>query len=917
VSSPKPIVSTPSLPDAFPWGVALLSVDLGTVLYANKHMEQHYIGGSGSEKCIDRIFRFVGNLTFSGIVEIISAGKSWSGRAVPQDNKYGLSSVELMVHLDPDDASRVWIYTLENPSVDGVLRFSSRSEFQLLRVLLDHTLEYVFFRDTLGHFIIANRAFCAAVASDGNSSVVGQEIGVFVSAESAQWVSGIDQEIYETGVPSVNNESHFVFNGGAEHWLQMTTVPVRNSDGGIVGSLSVARDISELKRTESELRGAIGEAKAASRAKGEFLAAMSHEIRTPINGIVGGSELCLETQLDAEQQGYLDTVVQCSHTLLSLVNDVLDFSKIEAGQLNLERLSFNPSALLEDVVEEFTPAARKKGLELIVDFDETLPYYIMGDPIRLKQVIYNLIGNAVKFTEEGEIVLRAELLEKREQQVQLRFSVSDSGIGIAEASHDSIFMSFTQADMSTTRKYGGTGLGLSICKELVSLMGGEILVESNVGRGTTFSLSVPFDLSVNPEAEAVPFNPELLSLRVLIVDDSETSRAIYQKMCASWGYRSCVACDGREALAMLEVAAEGGDPYLLVLLDQQMPRLTGLDVAGMVLNRPELAASRILLLSSTLNNAEVVKAEQLGLARALSKPLKRQALMEVILETFNITGAGHLEGSAWSASKSETVVEIAPLHVLLAEDNLVNQQIAQRRLEKLGHTVVVAQNGLEAVEHVQSDRFDCVLMDMQMPEMDGYDATREIRRLEAQQGWTPNFIIAMTAHVMKGDAEKCLAYGMDEYISKPFRIDRLLEVLGLASVRKAVLEHSLHKATEQPESAFLQRLNVMGEENREDVMSVANFFSSSAPKDISKLELALAEQDFAQIGFIAHTMKGGAGIFSDVKLVELGTSIEVACAGRDVELARQLSNQFISSLQVLLEEVGTELERRAASSKPY
>ncbi|MDP4878656.1 MAG: ATP-binding protein, partial [Opitutales bacterium] len=304
----------------------------------------------------------------------------------------------------------------------------------------------------------------------------------------------------------MNQVSLFKFKNGTEHWLQMTTVPVRSSEGFIVGSVSVARDISDLKKTESELREAIIEAKAASRAKGEFLAAMSHEIRTPINGIIGASELCQETRLDPEQRDYLDTVTQCSSTLMSLINDVLDFSKIEAGQLNLEKLNFCPRSLLEDIAEEFSPTTRKKGVELVVGYDESLPHFVMGDPTRIKQILYNLIGNAVKFTEVGEIKMKADLLECDESSAFIRFSVADTGIGIDASRCEAIFSSFTQADMSTTRKYGGTGLGLSICKELTELMDGNIHVQSVLGEGSKFWIDVPFARSERNGAEAIPFN---------------------------------------------------------------------------------------------------------------------------------------------------------------------------------------------------------------------------------------------------------------------------------------------------------------------------------------------------------------------------------------------------------------------------
>ena len=902
--------------------MALVSIKLGSVLYANKHMELHYLGEARGEGCIDEQFVFPRGLTFAGIVELVTSGKSWTGRAVPQRNQYGLNSVELMIHLDPDDASRVWIYTLENPSVNGVLRFSSRSELQLLKVLLDNTLEYVFFRDTEGHFILTNKAFSAAVATETLPSAMGLTIDAFVSEESANWVHETDRQVYEAGLPSVNEVSRFTFNSGAEHWLQMTTVPVRSGSGEIVGSVSVARDISDLKRTESELRDAIKQAEDASRAKGEFLAAMSHEIRTPINGIIGAAELCQETQLDSEQRAYADTVVQCSNTLLSLVNDVLDFSKIEAGQLNLEKLSFNPGALMEDVVHEFIQLARKKQIELIVAYDEELPRYLMGDPMRLKQIIYNLIGNAVKFTEAGEIVLRAETLEHNEGGARVRFSVSDTGIGIPPSRRDAIFQSFTQADMSTTRRYGGTGLGLTICKELVDLMEGSIKVESEVGDGATFILEIPFELAANPGAESIPYNPELAGLRVLIVDDNSTNRDIYQQMCKGWGYRSSIACEGVEALAILEEACHVDDPYQLVLLDQQMPGLTGLDLASLVLSRPELRKTKMLLLSSSLNRTDMERAEQLGIARALSKPVKRGTLIEVILETFNVRGQRAVEVAGAEEIEVEALASSAPLpevidsmeerlHILVVEDNIVNQQIACRRLEKMGHQVVVVPDGQQAVEMVTAKHFDCVLMDLQMPVMDGREATHEIRRIEGERERVPAFIVAMTAHAMKGDEEKCLGYGMNEYISKPFRVARLKEVLEIAKAYK----HKMAAAIDSELNlSFAERLDEMDEEDREDVLSVAVILPQTLPKEIYKLECALREQNRKKVSFMAHSLKGVAGVFGAVHVVAQGVELEAASKCGDLQAMREVSERFIHELRGLLGEVEIELKKCSLSS---
>ena len=873
-------------------------------------MLRYYFDGDCAGLPIDECFGFSQGTKLIDLKVALDSGEAWVGRVMPYGNKHGISSVEIMMQCDEDDPDQVWLYTMEHPAVEGVLRFSSRSEIKILQALLDNTLEYVFLRDLRGDFIIINKAFRDAVDFANGDSPVGKKIDSFVSPESAEWIRAIDQEVYETGQPSVNQVAPFVFNNGIQHWLQLTTVPVRGSQGHLVGSVSVARDISDLKRTEAELRHAIADANAASRAKGEFLAAMSHEIRTPINGIIGASELCQETHLDSEQRDYLDTVIQCSDTLLALVNDVLDFSKIEAGQLNLEKLNFSPMGLLEEVAEEFSQIVRKKDLELILDYGENLPRFVMGDPMRVKQILYNLVGNSVKFTDEGEIAVCAHLLEANDKQARILFSVKDSGIGISDERQEAIFKSFTQADMSTTRKYGGTGLGLSICKELVELMEGSIRVESEPGKGSTFTVEIPFELVKHCGADVVPYNAELAGLRVLVVDDNETNRNIYQQLCANWGYVCTTASSALEALAALEDSLRRDEAFQLVLLDQHMPSLTGLDFAGLLSNRPDFSSIRIILLSSSLDRTEVERAEALGLARALSKPVKRSTLLEVILETFEVGpvvefGAAIQPELDLSADQGQFSLDI-----LLAEDNEVNQGIAVRRLGRLGHKVTVASNGVEVLRLLELKTFDCILMDIQMPEMDGYEATSSIRKLELECGARGIYIIAMTAHAMKGDRERCLSSGMDNYISKPFRVEQLKKVLVHARSYKERVEsqQGAESNLEQDgkrdiSSSFLQYVDGVDDESLEDLLDVSQLFLDTVPKELERLDTALAAADFTLLYHIAHTIKGIVGIFKCERCIHVAEKLEVASDQEDLEEAQALQSELQEVLSVLLEEV--------------
>lgn len=888
-------VNSISLPDNFPWGVAVLSWSQFRVLAANRYMGSIY--GFAESVEISDLFTLSGDESFESVIESLSPGGKWNGRIYPQVKKHGISSVEVVIERLVDDSDQVWLYTLEHPMVKDEVRFSSRSELKMLRVLLDNTLEYVFFRDLSGNFILANEAFRSAVALDGRIPGMDSKIEDYVSEKSAAWMKALDSRMFETGKPVVNEVSLFVFLNGRKHWLQLTTVPVRSYEGVIIGSLSVARDISDLKRTESDLRTAIAEAHEASRAKGDFLAAMSHEIRTPINGIVGASELCRETPLDVEQRGYLDTVIQCGSTLLSLVNDVLDFSKIEAGQLNLESLNFSPRNLIESVAEEFSAAARSKMIELVVGYDPELPEYMLGDPTRLKQIFYNLVGNAVKFTESGEIVIRADVVHLDSSSVRLLFSVSDTGIGISKDRQEAIFRSFTQADMSTTRKYGGSGLGLSICKELVRMMDGKMSVASEPGKGARFDFEISFKLTESTGAEAVPFNSELAGLRVLIVDDNHTNCDLYQQMCAGWGYSSQIATDGVSALAAMEAAIREGNPYRLILLDQQMPGLTGLDLASLVHSRPDLRDTQIILLSSSLNRQESERAKEIGVARALAKPVKRSTLQEVILETFEVGGA---RGRAVIPPSNAASANGTSLHVLLVEDNPINQDLACRRLKKLGHRVSLAENGLQAVEQVEKSSFDCILMDIQMPIMDGFEATRRIRSVEVESGAPRQYIIAMTAHAMQGDRERCLDSGMDNYIPKPFRAEVLKGILDeVAKVRGR--RH--RSASETRGGHFAARLKTLDAEDREDVIAAAPMFLKSLPKDLLRLQNAVNRVDFKECFFIGHTMKGVAGIFGCEACLSLARQLEVACEAKDQSAMEKHAAALVDAMQALAKEV--------------
>jgi len=790
-----------------------------------------------------------------------------------------------------DDAGRTTRMTGTNADITG--RKQAEQELRLSREFLNNLINAVpdpiFVKDRRHRWLMVNDAYCDFVGYTRQHLLGKSPADVYPSHE-AERIQNTDDLAFAVAGEHTGEYERTNASGAVRFVSTKKRVFLDSNDKPIL--VGVIRDITDMKQAQAA-------AEAANQAKSDFLANMSHEIRTPMNGIIGMTDLVLDTGLDAEQREHLVIVKSCANALLNTINEILDFSKIEAGKLVYENIEFSLRVSMAETLKLLALHAHTKQLELIFNVAPEVPERLIGDPVRVRQVITNLVGNAIKFTEEGEIQVTVDMVGGDEEEAWLHFAVRDTGIGVPAAKQGKIFAAFSQADTSTTRQYGGTGLGLTICSRLVAMMGGHINIESEPGQGSTFHFTARFGLGA---AAVAPLDTTLLSaVKVLVIEDNPTQRQLLAQQLEGWGLRPIPANCGAVALDLLQQAEADADPFRLVLLDARLPGEDGFKIAGLIRDTPGLSPATIMMLTTDGRRGDAARCRQLGVAAYLTKPFSPGELHTALL---SIAGARPVSAPEPVLVTRHSLRESrAASRILLAEDNPVNQTLAVRLLGKQGYQVTVANNGAEAVTAHARQAFDVILMDVQMPVMSGLEATAAIRAHEQVNGASHVPIIAMTAHALPEDRAKCLAAGMDDYVSKPINAPALCAALERA-LGGTVLEAEPAAKSDVTQAVIdLESMRRELNGDAELISTLAGLFAADATTALADLEQALAAGDCDQVYRLAHRVKGSVGVFHAHAAVTLAVELERCARSGDITVTRSAACAFKQAMERVLPEI--------------
>ena len=816
-----------------------------------------------------------------------------------------------------DDGAIIWngyvMDVTERKSIEEELAVSEAH----FKALFDGATIGIVNVDIKGLILDCNDQFCEDMGLSRNELRTTPIFDV-LSAQDKEVAKAQFKELVEGKVDHYRGERSFIRPSGEHLWMTVNVSSLLDSQNQFESAVVSMVDMTELKLLSEQLLVAKEEADAASKAKGDFLANMSHEIRTPMNAIIGMSQLCLQTDLDKKQKNYLEKIERASQSLLSIINDILDFSKIEAGKLEIENVPFQLDTMLEDLSDIFSERAAQKQIELLFAVAPNVPRYLLGDPLRLGQVLINLMNNAIKFTERGEVLLSLSLVEQQNDDVILRCSVRDSGIGLTHEQQAKLFKSFTQADTSTTRKYGGTGLGLAICKQLVELMGGSIGVESQQGHGSTFFFTVKLRIS---SGQKLIVGQELEGMPVLVADDNATARDIMRTTLESMGFQVDTVRSGDEAVMRCSQ-----QDYAVALIDWKMPHLDGLETAKQILQRAK-KAPRILMVSAHANQDFLTQIEQLGLAGYISKPISASRLLDGIMNALGRAGFLPVRRHQDSIAP-ELLLPLKGKRILLVEDNEMNLEVATEFLEQVGIILSIATNGQIALDKLAQQSFDLVLMDCQMPVMDGYQATKALRQ-RPELAQLP--VIAMTANAMAGDKEMCLRAGMNDHIAKPIEVNllyqTLLKYLGAPLPPQELINDSpkpvnidvdsVVKWPEHPELDIDRGLQLVQNSTRL-YQRIFDRFVTSQRNVVEQINKAVASNKREDAVRMAHTLKGLAGNLSSTTLAELARQLELHLS-ENTEFQAELDQiqTLVASICQAIEKVKPEFEESSGPTAEH